>query len=393
MRIRPVLVILGLVLVAAAGCGDGGGAEATLDEIYGQGLIRYVGEFEPMNDPSPEDGVKHFEFEVPGDLGAGPRGPLCLRGDEYTVDTREGSSAELLIYLQGGGACWETLCSAIELAGSLPVAGILNPESPGNPLAEWDVVYLPYCDGSLFAGDVDRDLPVSLLPGQTGKSGPSYQRGLQNLTAALDIAVREFPNPKRVMLAGVSGGAFGTIIAAPLVRFFYPDVDLLVFNDSGVGVAKDGDPEFVEGLLEGFNADGLIPESCSNCTANGHITRLVEWNLANDPGLSVSALSFTQDTVVATTFLTIPASEFENSVRRETKRIADNYPKRYKRFIINGDLHTTLLNDGTIDAGEFSDILGSLQDEVDGVTVLEWLTAMLDGEKKTWRNLVDPAPN
>ena len=68
-----------------------------------------------------------------------------------------------------------------------------------------------------------------------------YQRGLQNLTAALDIGVEQFPNPSRILLTGVSGGAFGTITALPLVRHYYPDTEIVLFNDSGVGVAKEGD--------------------------------------------------------------------------------------------------------------------------------------------------------
>lgn len=391
MHYRFVLSTLtcGLIAAFGASCGGSGGGGADLDEIYEQGLARFVGDFEPANEPSADsDGVKHFRFGVPEDLIAEPRGPLCLRGDEYTVDTREGSADELLIFLQGGGACWEDFCSAIEQAGALPAAGILNPDGAGNPVADWDVVYLPYCDGSLFAGDVDRELPGSLIPGSSGEAGMGYQRGLQNLTAALEIAAREFPNPSRVMLAGISGGAFGTIVAAPLVRYFYPGVDLLVFNDSGIGVAKDGDSAFINGLLSGWNADQLLPASCTNCTTNGHITRLIEWNLDHDPRLSMSALSFTQDTVVATTFLMVPGSAFETAVRSETARIAAGFPERYKRFIINGDKHTVLLNDGTIDLGEFADILGTLQDEVNGVSALQWLTAMVEGGEG-WVNVVD----
>ena len=56
-------------------------------------------------------------------------------------------------------------------------------------------------------------------------------------------------------LAGVSGGAFGTITALPLVRYYYPETEILVFNDSGVGVADEADPDLLdETLLAGWNA-------------------------------------------------------------------------------------------------------------------------------------------
>jgi hypothetical protein len=345
-----------------------------------------VGVFDPADDPQTVDGVKTFEFAVPSNPTAEPRGPLCLRGGGYTVDTREGSSDALAIFLQGGGACWADFCSAVEETNSLPASGILNPDLAGNPIADWDVVYLPYCDGSLFAGDVDRMLPSSVLGEGSGLS-MGYQRGLQNLTAALDIALEEFPDPSRILLMGVSGGAFGTITALPLVRYYYPGTEILLFNDSGVGVAKEGEPDFVnETLIAGWNATSLVPDSCLDCTSNGHVTRLIEWQLAADDNFTMSALSFSADSVIATFFLMIAPSDFTASLLAETGRAADAFPDRYRRFIPVGSAHTTLLletSEGDLGGLE----IGSLETEIGDVSVLDWLTAMIDGTPE-WIDLV-----
>jgi hypothetical protein len=376
---------------ATGGAGGAGGAGGSsgFDELYEQGLTKYVGMFGPSNEPDAVEGVKTFHFAVPDDPAAEPRGPLCLRGTEYTIDTREGSSDELVIFLQGGGACWEDFCSAFEETNSLPPGGILNPDLVGNPVADWDVVYLPYCDGALFAGDVDRELPSSIVG--DGDPGPSmgYQRGLQNLTAALDIAVADFPNPSRILLTGVSGGAFGTITALPLVRYYYPNTEILLFNDSGVGVAKDGDPDFVnETLLAGWNASSLIPASCPDCTSNGHITRFIEWELAADDNFTMSALSFSADEVIATFFLAVAPADFTGWLLAETARTTTMFEDRYKRFIPLGGAHTTLLRE-TSDGGGVAGIeIGSLETEIGGVKVLEWFTAMIDGTDG-WVDLVD----
>jgi len=376
------------------GCGsdDGVNGAAGFREVYDQGLTRYVGAFAPSNEPTADEaGVKHWEFAVPDALSAEPRSPVCLRGGEWTVDTRAGASNELVIFLQGGGACWADFCAAFENAGPITVGGILDPELEGNPVADWDVVYLPYCDGSLFAGDVDRVLPASAL-GEPGPSVLSYQRGLQNLTSALDIAVAEFPNPDRILLTGVSAGAFGTIVSLPLVRFYYPNTEILVFNDSGVGVAKDGNPDFVnETFLAGWNADSMIPVSCPDCTSNGHVTRLIEWQLEADPNVTMSALSFSQDFVVATLFLMIPVADFTASLLAETGRIAGSYPDRYKRFITVGASHTAILvPDAEAAAGLLPTDIGHLEIEIGGTTVLDWFTALIDGTD-AWENLVDPS--
>ena len=386
---RLNVLVLG-ALSALSGCGSDSASGTTgsgFEELYAQGLSKYVGAFEPANDPEPVKRVKTHRFAVPDDLQAAPRGPLCLRGTEYTVDTREGNSDELVIFLQGGGACWEDFCAAFEEADSLPPSGILNPGLAGNPVADWNVLYLPYCDGSLFAGDVDRILPASLLAEGGPAESMGYQRGLQNLSAALDVGLAEFPNPSRILLTGISGGAFGTIAALPLVRFYYPETEILVFNDSGVGVAKDGDPEFVnETLLAGWNATSLVPDSCPECTSNGHVTPLIEWQLAEDDNFRMSALSFSADFVISITFLMVPPPDFTSWLLAETERTTGLFQDRYKRFIPSGTAHTTLLRETSEGGGGLP--TGALDTEIAGVSVLDWLTAMINGTE-VWDDLVD----
>ena len=370
----------------AGGAGGGGGAPApSFEELYDQGLTKYVGMFTPESSGAAKqagDVITHT-FSVPAEPLEEPRGPLCLRGTEFTVDTREGTSDDLVIYLQGGGACWEDFCSAFEVTNSLPPTGILNPNFEGNPLADWDVLYLPYCDGALFAGDVDRVLPNSVVgEGEPGES-QAYQRGLQNLTAALDIGLEQFPNPGRIVLTGISGGAFGTIVALPLVRFYYPETEIVVINDSGVGVAKEGNPDFVdETLLAGWNATSLVPDSCTDCTSNGHVTRLIKWQLEADDNFTMSALSFSADAVIGTFFLLIPPAQFTESLLAETGRTTMLYEDRYKRFIAEGTAHTFLLTEMAEPDG------GGLDVEISGVTVLDWVTAHIEGTQ-VWDDLVD----
>jgi hypothetical protein len=377
---------------AGAGGAGGSGGSSGFDELYDQGLTKYVGEFEPEGEPTfdEENGIDTYQFAVPADPAAEPRGPLCLRGTEYTVDTREGSSDELVIFLQGGGACWGDFCAAFEETNFLRdvSGGILNPGLETNPVKDWDVVYLPYCDGALFAGDVDRLLPSSVVgEGEPGES-MGYQRGLQNLTAAMDITVAEFPSPSRILLTGVSGGAFGTIVALPLVRYYYPDVEIVVANDSGVGVAKEGDPEFIEEtLLAGWNASSLLPASCTDCTSNGHITRYIEWQLDHDDNFTIGAISFSADSVIATFFLMINPAAFTSSLLAETERSTTMYEDRYKRFIPAGEAHTTLLRENS-EGGDPGVEIGSLETEIAGVTVLDWFTAMIEGTE-AWDDMVD----
>ena len=122
---------------------DGGGEPFA--ELIDNGIDRYLGLYTPMTSETLEGGVVAHAF------GAGD-GPLCLDGSEYRMATYDQGSDELVIFLQGGGACWSTLCSATQSAETgIPQVGVLDPVREDNPVKGWNQVYLPYCDGGLHA--------------------------------------------------------------------------------------------------------------------------------------------------------------------------------------------------------------------------------------------------
>jgi hypothetical protein len=381
-------------LVFAPGCPSGDVPEppgpspqpGMYDELLDQGVARHLGADAPRTAETDEDGVVTYTFAVEG------RGPACLRGAPFRVAVRDVGSPDLVVFLQGGGACWEDFCFAIETAPpGIPPLDVLDRELPFNPYRDWNVVYLPYCDGSLFAGDADID--------EDGDGSPDrLHRGLQNLSAALDLARDHFPDPARVALIGASGGAFGTMPGAVLARQQWEGVPLDVVNDSGVGVARDGDPYFIGDLLDEWNARSFVPASCVGCTDRGHLVPLVGWQLARDPQLRSAVFSSYDDYVISTLFLGLPPGEFKESLLRETGAVAEAFPERYVRFLVEGDLHTALIGDV---AGVLGDV-GSdspLQDFVElgrmdeialkGTTVAAWLQGMLDSDPTVWRSLTE----
>src|SRR5512139_565749 len=243
-RHRTALLVLAAWLLP--GCGDDDGLavfqpyvpEAGTPEAiaYDRQITRYLGTAPPVETAEPAPGVTTYTFDTED-------GPMCLRGDPFRASVRPGESRDLLIFLQGGGACWSEFCLAVTKAPyGVPSSDLLDPLSPDNPLTDWDVVYLPYCDGSLFSGDseLDDDMDGTL---------DRFHHGLQNLSAALTMGYAHFPSPNRIVLAGSSGGGYGTILASYLVRYVYPDVPIYVFNDSGEGLGKDGDPTFLDTLI------------------------------------------------------------------------------------------------------------------------------------------------
>ncbi len=377
--------------------GDAEQGEPSLAETLG--LTQYVGQIDPI-EYSRKGGVTTYTFDP-------DQGPLCMRGADYTTSVRDSDSDNLLIFLQGGGACWSEFCLAVTGAfEGIPDVEIMNPEFEGNPVADWDMVYLPYCDGSMFVGDAEYDDNIY-------DNGARYHHGLANLTGAFEVVAQQFPQPKRILLAGSSGGAYGLLLAGPLLRHYYPDTELIMMADSGIGIGRDGDDAYMQVLLDEFNVQRFIPEDCPLCLDNGHLTGLFAWFLERDANLRIGMYSSWYDGVLAGVFLQIPGSQYADALQAQTDRIHTAYPDRFRRFITDGKQHTSLLADpsgiigsdlGAVELpeGALTDlmsnvVLGGLETtRIGEVTMAGWLAALIANDLDAWVDIQEergPAPD
>jgi hypothetical protein len=329
-------------------------------------------------------------------------GPRCMRGAPFRASTREGASNDLLVFLQGGGACFSEFCLAVTAAppGVPPIAAFDRDEE-ANPFRDFDVAYAPYCDGSLFVGDADVD--------DDGDGTPDrFHRGLANLSATLNVAQEQFPAPDRVVLAGSSAGAYGTLLGVALVRAVYPDVELVVMHDSGLGVAKgQEDPAFLERMLVEFGALDFLPDDCEGCLESGHVTGLIDWWFQRDDAVRIGAFSTWYDLVIGEIFLQLPATTFRDIVDVETRALQQAYPGRYRRFLLDGRAHTSLLGNAS---GILGDDLGAVEvppgallqltsftfenmyeARIGDLLLADWIGGLVDGDRDMWVDVSEPA--
>ena len=146
------------------------------------------------------------------------------------------------------------------------------------------------------------------------------------------------------MVAGSSGGSYGTVAAIALARHYYPGTDLLAVVDSGAPVLTDRDPGFVDRILREVNARQYIPASCPGCIDDGHVTGVVHWALERDPRLTVAYMGHSRDFVIGEFFMGGTADQHQAAVLRETGELVDAWPGRAYRFITAGTEHTYLLD-------------------------------------------------
>jgi hypothetical protein len=294
---------------------------------------------------------------------------ICYTSEPYQVNVRPGTTNKVLLYLEGGGACWNasTCFGAAPLAkgsaGPAPNAGILDPSITENPFADWNVVYAPYCDGSVFGGDNDVTYGRRL----------AYHHGVQNLSAAVTRMLEAFPDPDLIVVAGSSAGGFGTYTGYGVVRVAYPETQILVFDDSGPGIQNLDATQDIQEREENWQFRQFIPESCTRCA--DQLTYLTEWSLERDPDLRVAYFDYLQDFVLRF-FLAVTPEEFEALLRQVTDDIHSRQGERFQRFFPQGEAHTVLLSP------EFYTLA------LEGTTVREWTEGFLAGTP-TWRDLVE----
>ncbi len=355
------------LLLGVTGCGTDEPLERAVDigpvgfdaaaqsELEAAGLGKYLGRFTPSEVTTLDDTTEAYSFEPDDD------GPVCLFGDPFRVSVREGQSDDLLIFLQGGGACWSELCGGNQKAGFgvLPIAWTdPNPES-NPPLARFNVVFVSYCDGSVFSGD-------NLIKAADG-SIERRHRGVANFSAALDVAKMRFPHPRRIALAGTSAGGYGTILGTELVRLAYPETPLYVMNDAGIGLTNPSDPSIFYAARDEWKALQFLPASCGDCVADKQFTGVIGWALDHDPSLRVAAFSAYQDGIIGGVFLNMEATDFEALLLEKTGALHAAHPDRYERFFVEGGAHTAVL-------------AGYYDLEVGGERLVEWIGAMLKND-------------
>jgi len=204
---------------------DRGGEGEGEVESEGEG----EGEGEPAVQPLPVDDAAWTYTPVDG--------AVCGNGDPVGVATNRGTSSRLVVYLEGGGACWNAFtCSngfAVFVDTGLPQSvirqitslsvGIFDRNAVANAFADDSFAYVPYCTGDVHAG-TRADTPWGV-----------QHVGAKNLEVMLPRILATFPDVTEVVLAGTSAGGYGVTYNAERLRALLPAAtSLALLIDSAI---------------------------------------------------------------------------------------------------------------------------------------------------------------
>jgi hypothetical protein len=191
--------------------------------------------------------------------------PTCIFDTPYHFFAKRGSVNKLLMYYQGGGACWEQLTCSVPVCdddvnpegGDNPnnfSSGFADLANPDNPFRDWNIVFVSYCSCDVHFGNTAQDY------GNTNPNNPLHveHRGYQNARVVEKWAREHFVNPEAVFVTGSSAGAYGAIFHGPVLQLDpWPASQFHVLGDAGNGVIT---ADFLRNEFENWNFRASLPK-------------------------------------------------------------------------------------------------------------------------------------
>ena len=276
-RPAALAVAFGLALAAPATPafaeeGDYAGWQTALNLLFPPGpdnpvrAAQKTGAYPLLPDPSSfDDGFNPGAYWTWQTIRLSPStGAVCGNGSPYKFFVnRVPHTRNTLIYMEGGGACWDYA----SCTGQTGVRGARNPNgipddymalaNPGASLVSpfvtrispfdavktqnWNIVYVPYCTGDVYSGD-----RVAVYTDPAGQAPPLvwHHNGLRNSRAVVAWLKNNLPRPTQMLSTGCSAGGTGSLTNyASLRRDLAPTRGFLI-NDSGpiFPTPQSGDP-------------------------------------------------------------------------------------------------------------------------------------------------------
>jgi Pectinacetylesterase len=298
----------------------------------------------------------------------------CADGSEFNFWVREADPAKVVLFLEGGGACFDpTTCAFTDEETTTYdwnispddepslMDGIFNFERADNPFADYSFVYVPYCTGDVHPGNLTREYSPDLTVEHVG---------MVNGDAALSYLAENFVDAEQVVVVGESAGSIASPVYAGLVSDLLPDAQITVYAD-GSGAYPDDPAQNagIGGLWGTFESmpdwevnEGLTPEDWG-------IPRFWVQAGLHDPEIVMSRFDFAYDEVQAA-FMGITGSDRSDlaaSIAANEAMIEERGVVQHS-FTAPGTDHTLVRTD------EFYDM------EVGGVVLSDWVADVVAGQ-------------
>lgn len=286
----------------------------------------------------------------------------CANGTATGLGVNPAASDDVVIYLMGGGACWDAAtCYLVKSAWNVELGytvgtftadafrsiPLFDRQLATNPFREASFVYVPYCTGDLHVGTTEQ----RYLTTQTTK-----HFGAKNLDAFLARLGSTFASSKRIFVIGTSAGGFGAQMNAWRFVAAFPSAEVHVLADSAAMLAPEG-TRFADWTR---SWQPQTPPGCTACVTNASA-----WVPAARKSLGARRLGLitAEEDGLLTTF----SGKTAEAYRAETRALVDTHFRSPSSaaFVVPGTRHVFLNEWGSV--------------QQNGVTLAAWLQAFRDG--------------
>jgi hypothetical protein len=155
-------------------------------------------------------------------------------------------SRKVLVYFEGGGACWDALtCYKAQMSANVvngygraefdkdiqrSMLPLMRAEQQ-NPFRDFSYVFVPYCTGDFHVGD--NVVAHSTDAPDAGGTVQTHFVGGRNVMALLERVVATFRDAEQVWIGGVSAGGYSVLSNFWRFKDAFPATLVGVINDSG----------------------------------------------------------------------------------------------------------------------------------------------------------------
>jgi hypothetical protein len=370
---------------ARNGCGTQTTGPEVADRL--EELVRDAVALATMSPAVPDDA---FEMITPEPVEYEGRllEPICIFDTPYVFFARRGTVNKMVVYYQGGGACWDQLtcsvptCKTQTGAGDDPgnaTSGFADFSNPDNPFRDWSVVMIPYCTGDVHWGDAAYD------HGAPGAPFVAQHKGAVNAKVAEKWAREHFVMPEEVFVTGSSAGAYGAIASSPsLMESVWPSSSFAVLGDAGNGVITN---EFLVNDISKWGIEKNVPRwikaldvpitDLSIVDVYVEVARQYPWNRfatytsAYDGGSGGQSgfynVMLTGSPLSALSWWNA-SCQWNSVMRSQNLEIYTRAPGNFRSYVGTGSRHTMWGSNKV-----YADVTGGVP------TLVSWVRAMLDG--------------
>lgn len=206
-------------------------------------------------------------------LDAATGKPTCRNGGkQFSFYFKPGKEKKLMVYFDGGGACWDSNTCVTgqqtrlpayvpELPKTLRKQGLFDTANRNNPYRNWSMAVIPYCTGDIHWGSKDQDYTdfTGAVTGVPGGTVTLHHRGFDNFLYVRDWLMHRYASEdeenrprafkhdrerdknaiKKLLVTGSSAGGYGAAFAYPHLKQAFPDADGYLLSDGSMGVLSE----------------------------------------------------------------------------------------------------------------------------------------------------------